>query len=126
MTHPDHIGYFKFNSKHSIAKALNSLIGILEGIDIDEKVNDAELTFLREWLCSLEDIADRHPFNEIMPLINDALSDGVFTEDEVEDVLWFCRKMKTVVDGRDPITDDIQVLQGMLSGILSGGAWRWT
>lgn len=121
MIHPDHIAYFRCTSKLRIDKALNTLIGILQGIDIDKEVSGAELNFLREWLCSLEDVAHRHPFNEIVPVINEALSDGVFSEDEKEDVLWLCEKMQKVVDGYDPITSDIQKLQGMLAGILADG-----
>jgi len=62
---------------------------------------------------------DRHPFNELLDILEDALEDGIITDDEKEDLLWFCNKLTTENIYYDVITSDMQRLNGIIHGIIA-------
>ena len=119
--HPDHIPYFAFTPKSRLDKAIKSLAGIIEGISIDAEINKKELSFLSYWVRECEDVRNKHPFNELMPVVEEALADRILSEDEKLDVLWLCEKLSSKGDFYDHVTNDIQRLHGILGGILADG-----
>ena len=119
--HPDHIPYFTFTPKSRLDKAVKSLAGIIEGISIDAEINKRELSFLSNWVRECEDVRNRHPFNELIPVVEEALVDRILTEDEKLDILWLCDKLSSKSAFYDQITNDIQRLHGILGGILADG-----
>ena len=64
---------------------------------------------------------DRHPFNELIPVIENALSDHILTEDERLDILWLCDKLSEEGTFYDQVTTDIQKLHAVLGGIIADG-----
>ncbi len=82
--------YYKFTSKARLDKAINSLLGILEGITIDSVLNEKEMGYLGKWLLENEEYAARHPFNELLPVIAQSLKDNVLTNEEHEEITWLC------------------------------------
>jgi NAD-dependent DNA ligase len=112
--------YFKYTSKARLGKAINTLLGMLEGISMDSKISQAETQQLSGWLDQNKEFRDRHPFNEIMPAVELAISDGHLDEDENSDLLWLCRKLQST-EYYDSITADIQSLHGLLAGIVADG-----
>ena len=71
--------YRRYTSTAEHNKALNMLQGIVEGLNVDGSVSSAEMTELTHW-CSLhENLRKFAPFNELLPMIEAALSDGVQT-----------------------------------------------
>lgn len=113
--------YRKFTGKSERDKHLNVLKGILTGIVCDTNVNSKEINELKNWCSLLADYADIKPFNELLPLISDALSDNILTLDEVNDILWvignFISKSKNTY--YDPVTRGIQQLEGIMHGVLA-------
>ncbi|MFY3790808.1 BRCT domain-containing protein [Ureibacillus sp. MALMAid1270] len=114
--------YQSFTKPAEVHKAVNSLIGILEGIKLDSVVNTLELEEVIHW-CSLQrKFQNKFPFSEIIPMIDLALVDGVITEEEIEDILWLC---KNVVhqDGfnmyYNVVTSSLQELQGIIHGVMA-------
>ncbi|WP_249529404.1 BRCT domain-containing protein [Paenibacillus brevis] len=105
-------------SKANFEKSLNSLLGLIEGIRADQEVSQAEVDELRNWL-SLNEYRSTYPFKEIIPIIEQALSDGVVTIDEVEDISWVCQNYLEINPYYDAITTDLHILQGIIHGILS-------
>jgi hypothetical protein len=120
IMHPDQKEYARFTNKARLDKSLNSLIGLIEGITIDGVVNTSEYSLLRLWLSEHEELRDSHPFNELIPLVQKAISDGVIDEDEKESIHWLCEKMLST-DYYDDVTSGLQVLHGLLGGIASDG-----
>ncbi len=120
MTHPDHREYLKFSGRSRLEKAANSLIGIVEGIAADGKVSADEVRFLQLWLDENRSLYDRHPYNELMPVVADALRDGQLSEDERNDILFVCEKLRST-EFFDAVTADMQRLHGMLGGIMADG-----
>jgi hypothetical protein len=116
--HPDHQRYLGYCSRSNLIKSIESLAGLVEGIDIDREINTAELGFLYDWIDSHEGLRDKHPFNEVLPVLVHALEDGILTDDEKEDLLWLCSK---VTDERfaDIATADMRRLHGVLGGITA-------
>jgi len=118
--HPDHREYFRFTGRSRLDKAINSLIGLVEGIAIDGSINPDEIGFLRLWLQENTDLRNRHPLNELMPVVEEAITDGVLTDDERQDILWLCEKLRSA-EYFDATTADIQRLHALMAGITADG-----
>lgn len=134
MAHPKDAAYHRYTGPMRLDKAIHTLEGVLKGITIDAKINEKEFNFLQEWLAENADVADQHPFNELMPVIEEALSDGVLDEEERQDIIWLCNKLTTDNVYFDAVTSDMQRLQAILIGIGSdrivsknelGGLKKW-
>lgn len=118
--HPDHREYAKFTGPAQLEKSLNSLLGIVEGITIDKEINSREVGFLKMWLSEHDPLQRQHPYNELIPVVNQALEDGVLTEDERQDIAWLCEKL-TASNYFDHVTADMQRLHAILGGIMVDG-----
>lgn len=119
--HTDHSPYFVYTPRSRLDKAVKSLVGIVEGITIDQNLNEKELSFLSEWIQENEELRDRHPFNELLPVVHAAFHDLVVTDEEKSDLIWLCEKLTKTTDFYDQITSDIQRLHGVLGGIIADG-----
>lgn len=118
--HPDHQQYAKFTTRSRLEKSVNSLLGLIEGISIDGSINASELSFLRLWLNDHAEVQDRHPFNELMPVVHAALVDGVLSQDEREDIVWLCERLRST-EYFDKTTADIQRLHAIVGGVVADG-----
>lgn len=113
--------YRKFTSKSECDKYLNILKGILTGLVSDGNVNNQEFSELQNWCSLLGDYCDKKPFNELLPMIFEALSDNILTLEEVYDIVWVIDKFTSKEKNKfyDPITRGLQQLQGFMHGIMS-------
>lgn len=118
--HPDHLQYAKFTSRACIEKSVNSLLGIVEGIVIDSAINSSELSFLNLWLAEHADVCDQHPYTELIPVIQTAVADGILTQDEHDDIVWLCERLRST-EFFDKVTADLQRLHAILGGIVADG-----
>lgn len=118
--HPDHREYYHFTTKSRLDKSINSLLGLIEGVAIDRTINEKELAFLNAWLSEHQELRNRHPYNELIKVIEDSIADGVLTKEEQEDITWLCQKMQSN-EFYDQITSDIQRLHAIVGGIASDG-----
>lgn len=108
--------YYKYTSKARMDKSVNSLLGILEGIAIDVKLNDKEVGYLASWLIEHQEYASKHPFNELLPKISVFLQDNIITFDEHEELVWLCEKFRSNTYYSEN-SADLQRLQSILVGI---------
>lgn len=118
--HPDHDNYSRFTTRARIDKAVNSLLGLVEGVAIDGRINDTEIEFLNMWIQDHVDVHLRHPFNELVPVLSAALVDGVLSDDERADIVWLCETLKSS-EYYNQTTGDLQRLHALLGGIASDG-----
>lgn len=118
--HPDQRPYARFTTRSQLEKSVNSLVGLIEGVAIDGLINPSEVGFLQLWLSEHAELRDRHPFNELVPRVEAAIADGVFSQEEREDLLWLCERLAST-EYFDKTTADIQRLHAMLGGILADG-----
>ncbi|WP_222102284.1 BRCT domain-containing protein [Candidatus Propionivibrio aalborgensis] len=99
---------------------MNSLLGLIEGISIDGAINASELGFLHLWLSDHDEVQHRHPFNELVPVVHAAVADGVLTQDEREDIIWLCERLRST-EYFDKTTADLQRLHAVVGGIVADG-----
>lgn len=116
--HSDLRPYFQFTSRARLEKSVNSLLGLVEGIAIDGQINDVEMHFLRDWLSEHEEVKSLHPYSELVPVVDAAVSDGVLSPDEREDIVWLCERL-TSTDYFDRVTADLQRLHAILGGVIA-------
>ena len=109
------------------AKAVSTLRGIVKGINLDKVHNELELKELRLWFNSHFELFVKKPLDELGIIINNSLSGNTFSEEVVEDILWFCNNL---LEGElsyfDRETQAIQSLHGLMYGILSDGVIKDT
>lgn len=110
----------KFHTKSLLDKSLNTLVGTIEGIAIDGHVMPGEVEFLAAWLREHEEIENRHPYNELAPLVRSALADGRISEEERQDILWLCRKLMSS-EYYSEATGAMQRLHAALGSIAGDG-----
>ncbi len=113
--------YRAFTTPAELHKAINTLRCIVAGISSDTDVSGSELVELTHW-CELHaHLRDRHPFSELLPVIDEALADGVIAPDESKDILWLCSNFADNSSYYDATTSSIQFLQGLIHGIMADG-----
>lgn len=110
----------RFMGKVEFEKIFNTLIGLIEGIVIDARINDVELAFLQTWLAAQRARAQKHPFNEVVPLLDQAIADGVLSSGGKDDILWLCKRL-TASEYLDAATADMQRLHSLVAAIGSDG-----
>lgn len=113
--------YMKYHSRSILNKTIHNLEGLLNGINIDKRVTNAELEELKNWYSLNKEIFNFHPFNEIIISIEKALEDNYLSNEEIEDILWVCNNLKGLKEGEyyDVLTSEIQKLHGIIYGILA-------
>ena len=113
--------YRKYTSPAELHKAINTLKGIVAGITTDYKISEDEVNELSHWCLCHAHLIDRHPFKELIPLIESAYKDGVLTADESSDIVCLCNNFVSDSDYYNLVTSSLQFLNGMIHGILADG-----
>lgn len=116
--HPDHRPYFRFTGRARLEKSINSLLGIIQGLAIDGVINEIEIDYLELWLSEHQELRDLNPFNELIPAVEAAVSDGQLTDEERADLVWLCERL-TSTTFFDRVTADLQRLHAILGGIIA-------
>jgi BRCA1 C Terminus (BRCT) domain len=116
----DYRPYYRFTGRARLEKALNTLIGLIEGISIDGVINDKEVAYVEAWLNDNRELQYSHPFTELMPVVEAAIADGILTEDERQNILWLCERLKSA-EFFNVATADMQRLHGLMGGIAADG-----
>lgn len=112
--------YIQFTGRSRLDKAINSLIGLIEGVSIDGVINSSELGVLNLWLAEHAEYRGRHPFNELIPVIEQAIADLLLSQEERQDILWLCERLQST-QYYGFVTADLQILHGILGGIAADG-----
>jgi len=115
------LGYRVYTGKAEADKAINTLRGILEGIMIDRKVNQKEITELDNWCEDHYNLIDRNPFKDFIITIREALREEGDLDEAIEDLYWLSQKYQEDNIYYNAVTTDLQTLQGICHGILADG-----
>ena len=113
--------YRKFTKPAELHKTINTLKGIVAGITTDQKIGDDEIAELIHWCMVHKNLEDRHPFKELVPLIEEVCKDSIITSEEAKDIVWLCNNFVSDSAYYDLITSSLQFLQGLIHGILADG-----
>ena len=109
--------YVNFCSKQILQTKLNTLLGIIEGINIDSFVCIKELKEFKEWTTDAFDYKNNAPFNDIISRVDEINLDNC--QEVFEDLTWFCKKALSENEFYDHTTQEIQHLSGILHGIIA-------
>lgn len=117
----DTLDYRIFTKPAELHKSINTLRGLVAGINSDATVSEKEISELVNW-CELHaPLRDRHPFSEILPVVEQACADGVIDDEEAKDILWLCNNFADNSSYYDEVTSSIQFLSGLIHGIMADG-----
>lgn len=105
--------------KKDLDRSIHLLEGLLKGIAFDQKINSKEIDELNHWIAQHEAYRRYYPYTVLIPLLASVLADLIITEDEKQDILWFCDKVSTDNLFYDLVFSDLQRLKGIMHGILS-------
>jgi len=72
--------YVQFHNRSCVDKSLNTLLGIVLGIGLDGKIKPVERGLFNAWLRENEALCNKHPYSELIPLINRSLEDDLLDE----------------------------------------------
>lgn len=117
----DHKTLQIITSKSQADKAINSLKGILLGINLDNVVNRDEIHELKNWVTKHHDLVLRNPFREFMLIIDSISEEDLGLTETIEDLFWLCQKYEGDNYYYNAVTTDLQTLQGICHGILADG-----
>lgn len=113
--------YRAFTKPAELHKAINMLRGMISGISSDNEISKSEMDELVNWCQLHENLRDRHPFSELLPMIDAAMEDGVLDSEEQADILWVCSNFLDSSEYYDITTSAIQFLHGLVHGIMADG-----
>lgn len=99
----------------------HELEGILLGIRADGVIHDLERDRLERWAAVNAPCIGLRPFTELKTRIDEALSDGVLSVDEVDDLLFVTQKFTTVNPYFSALRAGIQTMLGVLAGVAADG-----
>ena len=68
--------------RNDLNRSLGALVGIAQGLVCDRNLNDAEITFLKNWLEANENISLTWPGDVVYARIQAVLADGIVTDEE--------------------------------------------
>lgn len=111
--------YYEFTAPARLNKAINMLRGLVAGINADGIIVKDEVIELANWCTLNADLQNKHPFHELIPIVEAALEDGVLDEDEKADILWLCSHASGLCEYYDDIAGSIQYLNGIAHGLLA-------
>jgi len=110
--------YFQYTSRSRLDKSINTLLGLVEGIALDGRVSEVESGYLDAWIAEHAEVAELHPFDELLPVLQAVVADGVIDPEERDDLRWLCDRLRSS-DYYDKATGDLQRLQSVLGGIAA-------
>jgi hypothetical protein len=101
-------------------QALATLRGVIEGISADGYLKESEIDFCNHWMHEHERLAQTSPFREMFLYIRNAMVDGIITTAERDEILFGIESCGGD-DFFDVVTQGLQELQGIMSGVASDG-----
>ena len=107
----------RFSNPSLIEKDLQTLVGIIKGIKSDSVINEKEHSEVIAWINAHKDYEEKQPYKEVIDIIRHALSDNILTNEECENIVWFCNQYINKTNYFDVLTSGIQKLNGIVKGI---------
>lgn len=74
-------------------EATQKLMGILEGVSCDEKINDTEAYVLKDWLLKYDFLNGFYPYDKIISILIPMLEDGHIDPYEEEELLELIQRL---------------------------------
>ena len=118
-------GLFRdFCGPAQLHKDLNTLYGLIVGMQADGHINEIEIELLLSCVNSVGTLKSKAPYNKLVDRINEILEDGIVTVEEAENLKWLCRSYLDY--NTNPYYDLITFATQQLGGFLAGIAADYT
>lgn len=112
----------RFTGRAELQRRLAELQGLVEGVEIDTRVNALELAALRAWADrNAADTSKAGVLRDVSVRVLRAIADERITEEERADIVWKCSQATAGSPYFDLATRDMQVLHGVLGGLAADG-----
>ena len=108
MEHVTDQHYYRYTSPQRLDKAMHTLEGLLKGIAIDGSINPEEMRFLKQWCDENKELVNLHPFNEIIPWLEDCIFSKHLGMEIKKDLEWLVHNWTVDNMYFDKLTTDIQ------------------
>jgi hypothetical protein len=102
-------------------KMLHTFEGLIRGIALDESINADEVATLTQWIDANPELRYEKTFSKFISAFESSTRDGVLDRDEAHHLLKLSQELRAESLYYDITTGAMQVLQGMLSGVISDG-----
>lgn len=113
--------FFHFTTPQRIERELHLLQGMLNGVAIDRRLNDKEVTAIFDWCATRDKLLEIPPFCDVRDELLEIGNGRELSYEQREDLLWFCLRFKTGNAYYNEITSEVQRLHGLLAGIAADG-----
>lgn len=117
----DNEDYLHFTGPGRRHQAISTLCGMLLGITCDGEVSDAELSAIREWLSDNKHLEMKGKYKDLFEVVGNLARIRQIDRDTVSDMQFLCRSFSAEFGYFDEGTQAVQVLHGMLQGIIADG-----
>lgn len=107
-----------FARAHIRERDINELEGVIRGIALDGRINDAELASLRRWYAEMRSRMTRAHW-DALDCIERAIGDGILDGEERSELLWVCDRLRASNERFDETARSMQVLHGILAGVAA-------
>lgn len=114
--------YEKFMRRPILEKSVSSLVGIVQGIALDGKINPIERQYLNAWIEENRAMEWSFLAKELITLVRDAIADDVLTLDEKTSIFDAAGLIIIEKQYFSEETAQNQFFQGILSGVAADGA----
>jgi hypothetical protein len=111
----------KYCGPQMLNSALTALKEIVNGIATNGKMKNGTMESLEDWSSKHSIYRRLNPFDELLPIIDEALKDDAIDLNELENINWFLTGALSQDSFYETITGDLEYLQGLLHGILADG-----
>lgn len=114
-------GYYRYTRPQRLHKSINTLLGILDGIEIDNEINEEELGYLHRRINEHQNYMSDQNYIGLVNLVEQSIVDRILSKEEIRDIHWMAEQLKPGGQYYDAATVKIQELQGIVSGIGADG-----
>lgn len=117
----DNDNYLHFTAPGRRHQAVSTLYGMLLGITCDGKVSDEELVALRKWLDDNRHLKMQGKYKDLFQVVGNLAGGRQIDQETVSEMQFLCRSFAAEFGYYDEGTQAVQVLHGMLQGIIADG-----
>ncbi len=116
-----HKEFTQFVSNAMLRKSICEFYGILQGISIDNRIDSAEVEYIKNWKKEYQVYREQEEIKKILMVIDKILEDGTISTEEVTALQASMREYLDLVS-TSSVTLATQILEGILKGIIADGA----
>ena len=109
--------FIHFCTPQRVQKDFNNIVGIIEGVMADGVLQKEEISAILNWILSNKLFEKQKPYAQLIQILVEAIEDGHISEEEKNDIIWFCKNYLEQNQYYELFTSKIQELHGLLEAL---------